>query len=304
MGSGHGHGHRPAGIAGARHRRALLWALLLTTAFVGVEVAAGLLSGSLALLSDAGHMLTDSVGMGLSLAAVTAAAQTRHAPQRTFGLYRLEILAALANTVLLVAVAGYVLVQAALRVGAPVEVQPVPMAVVAVAGLAVNLAAWALLRRGARESLAVRGAYLEVVADAAGSAGVLLGGLLILGTGWHWVDSAVAVGIGVLILPRALGLGRQALRILVESAPRHVDVAELRTALEELPGVVGSHDLHVWTLTSGMDAASVHLQVPLGADSHDVLDRARRVLQDRFGIAHATVQTEPIDHEGCREVSW
>ena len=178
------------------------------------------------------------------------------------------------------------------------------MIVVAVLGLVINLIAFRLLAAGAQESLNLRGAYLEVVADAIGSVGVLIGAAIIAFTSWYWVDSLIAVGIGIFILPRAYKLGRDALRILVESAPAHIDVDHLARDLEDLDQVVEAHDLHVWTITSGMDAVSVHLQVHPEADTHAVLDQAREVLRDRHKISHATVQVEPTDHTGCNLVQW
>ena len=309
-GHGHGHGHShglnalDAVNAGARYRRPLTYAFLLTVGFVAVEFVAGLLSGSLALLSDAGHMLSDAGGLGMSLAAITLASRGTAAVHRTFGWYRLEILSALVSTVLLFAVAAYVLYEAIARLDGDHEVASTPMVVVALVGLLVNLACFRLLQAGAKESLNLRGAYFEVVADAVGSVGVLVGAAVIALTSWYWVDSAVAVGIGVFILPRAYRLGRDGLRILVESAPAHIDVETVAEGLASLEGVLEVHDLHVWTITSGMDAVSVHLQVRPGADTHAVLDRARQRLQERHHVNHATVQVEPSDHVGCNLVQW
>jgi cobalt-zinc-cadmium efflux system protein len=305
-GNGHGHGLNAldAVNAGARYRRPLTWAFLITIAFVGVEFVVGILSGSLALLSDAGHMLSDAGGLGMSLAAITLASAGTAAVHRTYGWYRLEILAALANTVLLFAVAGYVVWEAVARLDGDHEVAATPMIVVAVLGLVVNLIAFRLLQAGAQESLNLRGAYLEVVADAVGSVGVLIGAAIIAATSWYWVDSLIAIGIGIFILPRAYKLGRDALRILVESAPSHIDVDDVAKDLQGIDKVVEAHDLHVWTITSGMDAVSVHLQVQPGADMHAVLDQARDVLRDRHKISHATVQVEPTDHKGCNLVQW
>lgn len=305
---GHGHGHglgaSEALTAGARYRRPLLIAFLLTTSFVGVEFATAIISGSLALLADAGHMLADAGGLGMSLAAITLATSGSKAAHRTFGWYRLEILASLANTVLLFAVAAYVMYEAVQRLQETHEVASTPMIVVAVLGLLINLICFRLLQAGAKESLNLRGAYLEVVADAVGSVGVLIGATVIALTSWYWVDSVIAVGIGLFILPRAYRLGRDSLRILVESAPAHVDVDHLARDLELLPDVVEAHDLHVWTITSGMDAVSVHLQVRPGTDMHAVLDQARQLLRDHHHITHATVQVEPTDHAGCNLVQW
>ncbi len=308
-GHGHGHSHGPSAAdalsAGARYKRPLLYAFLLTISFVAVEFAAGIISGSLALVSDAGHMLSDAGGLGMSLAAITLASGAATAAHRTYGWYRLEILASLANAGLLFAVAGYVVYEAIQRFqGTTQEVASTPMIVVAIVGLIINVICFRLLQAGAKESLNLRGAYLEVVADAVGSVGVLIGAAIIALTSWYWVDSVVAIGIGVFILPRAYKLGRDALRILVESAPAHIDMADVTSDLEQLDQVVDAHDLHVWTVTSGMDALSVHLQVRPGADTHAVLDDARDVLRDRHHITHATVQIEPTDHKGCNLVQW
>jgi cobalt-zinc-cadmium efflux system protein len=261
------------------------------------------------LFSDAGHMLTDVVGIGMALAAISLATRFEHrrstvTSPHTFGLYRLEILAAFANSLLLFAVAVWVVVEAVRRLGTEPDVLGMPMLVVAVIGLLANLAAFALLRPGAKESVNVEGAYLEVLADTIGSVGVIIAALLLQVFGWTWVDSVAGVLIGVWILPRAWRLGRRAVRILLQSAPEHVDLDRLADELSSLEGVVGVHDLHVWTLTSEMDAASVHLVTSATADSHAVLDRARRCLADGHGIAHGTFQVEPDDHEGCDDVSW
>ena len=178
------------------------------------------------------------------------------------------------------------------------------MLIVAVLGLLANLAAFALLRPGAKESVNVEGAYLEVLADTIGSVGVIMAALLLQVFGWTWVDSVAGVLIGIWILPRTWRLGRRAVRILLQSAPEHIDLDRLADELSSLEGVVGVHDLHVWTLTSEMDAASVHLVTSATADSHAVLDRARSCLADGHGITHSTFQVEPDDHEGCDEVSW
>jgi len=307
-GHGHGHGHGPSAAdaltAGARYRRPLLIAFLLTAGFVAVEFVAGILSGSLALLSDAGHMLSDAGGLGMSLAAITLATGGSAAVHRTFGWYRLEILASLANTALLFGVAGYVIYEAIQRLQDSPEVSTTPMIVVAIVGLLINLVCFRLLQAGAKESLNLRGAYLEVVADAVGSVGVLLGAIIIAVASWYWVDSVIAIGIGLFILPRAYRLGRDSLRILVESAPAHIDVDHVTHDLQQIDGVVEVHDLHVWTITSGMDAMSVHLQVQPDSDMHGVLDQARDLLRDHHHITHATVQVEPTEHKGCKEVLW
>lgn len=305
-----GHAHGPSlARAGARHVRPLAIGFAVIATFFVVEAVAGVVTGSLALLSDAGHMLTDVIGLGMALAAITLASRHERragaaAGQHTFGLYRLEILAAFVNALLLFGVAVWVLVEAARRLQDPPEVLSGPMLVVAVLGLGANLVVFALLREGARESLNVEGAYVEVVADALGSVGVIVAGVLLQVFGWAWVDPLVAALVGVWILPRTYRLGRQAVRILLQSAPAGLDVAALEAELAALPDVVDVHDLHVWTLTSEMDAASAHLMTATGADAHCVLDGARALLSERYAIDHATFQVEPETHEGCADVHW
>ncbi len=297
--------------AGERHRGRLIAAFAVIATFFVVQVIAAFATNSLALLSDAGHMLTDVIGLGMALAAISLA--TRFEQRRTtstmtsrhtFGLYRLEILAAFVNSLLLFVVAIWVIVEAIRRLGSEPEVLGVPMLIVAVLGLLANLVAFALLRAGAKESINVEGAYLEVLADTVGSVGVIVAAVLLQVFGWVWVDSVAGVAIGIWILPRTWRLGRRAVRILLQAAPEHLDLDQLADELAAIDGVVGVHDLHVWTLTSEMDAASVHLVTSSAADSHAVLDDARRCLAERHGIAHGTFQVEPDDHEGCDRVTW
>jgi cobalt-zinc-cadmium efflux system protein len=280
MSGEHGHDHGAAAIrAGARHIRPLLISFGLIVVFSVVQVVTGIMTGSLALLSDAGHMATDALGLGMALAAIQAASKARVHPQRTFGLYRLEILAALVNAVLLFGVAGYVLYEAIRRLSDAPDVSSTPVLIVGVLGLVVNVVAFLLLRTGSKESLNLEGAYLEVLSDMLGSVGVI-GAAIVWGvTGWAWVDPVIGAAIGVFILPRAWKLGGEALR---------VDV----------------HDLHVWTLTSDMEVATAHLMVAAGTDSHAVLDQARALLAGQHGITHATLQIEPDDHHGCDEMTW
>jgi cobalt-zinc-cadmium efflux system protein len=303
MSGSHEHGHSHV-RAGARHKGRLGAALAVLGVVTVVEVVAGFATNSLALLSDAGHMLTDVGGLGMALAAIHVADRSGLDRQRTFGLYRLEILAALANALLLFAVAVYVVFEAVRRWGDPPEVLAGPMLVVAVIGLVANIAAFLLLREGAGESLNVEGAYLEVLSDLVGSVAVIVAAVVIVITDWAWVDPLVGVGIGLFILPRTWRLGAQALRILVQAAPPGLDLAALEAELRAVGGVVDVHDLHVWTLTSEMDVASVHLMVSEGTDSHAVLDRARVILRDNHGIGHATLQVEPDTHQGCDELAW
>jgi cobalt-zinc-cadmium efflux system protein len=300
----HSHAHGPGIRSGARHKGRLFAALGVLATVMVVEAVAAFLANSLALLSDAGHMLTDVAGLAMALAAIHVADRASSDGPRTFGLYRLEILAALANAVLLFGVATYVVVEAVRRWGDPPEVLVGPMLVVAVVGLAANLVAFALLRSGSRESLNVEGAYLEVLADLVGSVGVIVAAVVIAVSDWAWVDPAVGVAIGVFILPRTWRLGTQAVRILVQAAPPGFDLPGLEAELFGLDGVVDVHDLHVWTLTSEMEVASAHLMVREGTDTHGVLDRARVVLRDGHGVDHATLQVEPDTHVGCDELTW
>jgi len=299
------HDHTHVSIrSGERHRHRLLAAFCVLVVFTVVEVVAGLVTNSLALISDAGHMLTDVIGLGMALAAIQLASRGTERRHRTFGWYRLEILAALANAMLLFGVALYVVVEAVRRFGNAPEVMEGPMLVVAVLGLAANVGTFTLLRAGANESINVEGAYLEVLADLVGSVAVIAGAIVIAATGWSWVDAVVGVAIGVWILPRTWRLAGRALRILVQAAPPGMDLDAVESELSAITGVIDVHDLHVWTLTSAMDVASAHLMVTADADGHAVLDEARAMLQGRYGIEHATFQVEPEGHRGCDEVAW
>jgi cobalt-zinc-cadmium efflux system protein len=298
-----GHDHARAG---ERHRAPLLISFVLIGSFFVVEAVAGVVTGSLALLSDAGHMLTDVVGLGMALAAIQLASRFGRGDRghHTFGLYRLEILAAFVNAILLFAVAIWVLTEAIARLSDEPEVLGMPMLVVAVLGLLVNLVAFWLLREGSRESLNVEGAYLEVVADTVGSVGVIVAAVLLETFGWWWADPVVAAMIALWILPRTWRLGRRAVRILLQAAPAHVDLDRLAADLAAIDGVIDVHDLHVWTLTSEMEAASAHLMTDEATDHHDVLDRARLLLSESYGIEHGTFQVEPHTHEGCHDLTW
>jgi cobalt-zinc-cadmium efflux system protein len=269
-----------------------------------VELFGGLLTGSLALLSDAAHMATDVLGLGLALAAITLAQRPRdRTSQHTYGTYRLEVLAAVVNGLLLFGVGGYVLVEAVRRLTDPREVPGATVALIAAAGLVVNLIAMRLLRAGAEESINVRGAHLEVLADTLGSVAVIVAGIVTAATGWAYADPIVAAGVGLFVLPRTYHLMRQAVRILMEAAPPGVDVAAAHDELLGLPGVAAVHDLHIWTVTDGIESASAHIVIAPGADWHAVLDSSRHLLAHDFGVTHATIQVEPHDHEeasaGC-----
>ncbi len=293
MGAGHDHHH-----GGETRVSRMLIAAAILTAFFAAELGTALWINSIALLADAGHMLTDLVAMFMGLSAVLLA---RHGPAsaaRTYGWHRAEVFTAVANAALLMGVAAFILFEAYERLGDAPEIPGVPMIVVALAGLLANLAVVLLLRADSEKSLAVKGAYMEVVADTVGSIGVLIAGIVTVTTRWPYADVVVAVLVALWVLPRAISLARQALRILSESSPSHIDVEELRTALEQVEGVTGVHDLHVWTLVPGKDMATAHLTSC--ADSARVLDEARAVLAAR-GLEHATVQVEPPEAGDCEQ---
>ncbi|WP_319437031.1 cation diffusion facilitator family transporter [Mycobacterium sp. RTGN5] len=294
MGSGHDHSHG----GDTRVSRMLIAAGILTVFFV-IELTTALMINSIALLADAGHMLTDLVAMFMGLTAVLLA---RHGPAsaaRTYGWHRAEVFTAVANAVLLLGVATFILYEAIDRLGDAPAIPGVPMIVVALAGLIANFAVMLLLRSQSQDSLAVKGAYMEVVADTVGSIGVLIAGIVNVTTHWPYADVVVAVFVALWVLPRAFGLARAALRILSESSPQHIDVDELRSALAAVEGVSEVHDLHVWTLVPGKDMCTAHLTST--GNSAQVLDDARAVLAAR-GLDHATVQVEPPGcADGCPE---
>ena len=286
MGAGHDHSH-----ADARVSRMVLAAGILSIFFV-VELTTALAINSIALLADAGHMLTDLVAMFMGLTAVLMARRGSTSPSRTYGWHRAEVFTAVANAALLLGVAAFILYEAVERLGDAPEVPGVPLIVVALVGLAANAAVVLLLRSHSKSSLAVKGAYMEVLADTLGSIGVLIAGIVTVTTGWPYADVVVAVLVALWVLPRAISLARSALRILSESSPSHIDVDELRTALGSVEGVTEVHDLHVWTLVPGKDMVTAHLTSRREAAL--VLDDARAVLTAR-GLDHSTVQVEPPD---------
>lgn len=294
------HGHDHVSAAG-RHRGRLVLVLAITIAVLVAEVVGGLLSGSLALLADAGHLLTDAVGIGLALAAVTLA--HRPAPaSRSYGNFRVEILAALVNGILLLMVCVGVLVEVARRITHPGPVSAGPMLVLGVLGLVANGVAVMVLRQGQTDSLNIRGAYLEVLGDLIGSVAVIVAAVVIAVTGWRRADVLASLAIAALIVPRAIGLLRAAVHVLFESTPEGVDLDELRAHLAAVPGVVEIHDLHVWTITSGMPVLSVHVVVEPGAmaeacGASGVLDRLSACVGDHFDVEHSTFQLEPAGHE-------
>ena len=265
----------------------------LSASFMVVQVVVGWWTNSLALLADAAHLFVDAVGVGLSLLAVWFAERPATS-EKTYGYYRVEILAALVNGVVLCVLAIAILVEAWERLRVPHEVSAGPVLVVAVAGLGVNLLAAWLLHAGAGESLNVRGAYLEVLGDALSSAAVIVAAAVILVTGWTTADALASAAIGFLILPRTLALLKQAVNVLLEGVPAHLDLGEIETALRGVPGVKRVHDLHVWTLTSGREAMSAHVEVEPGTRPDRILDELHVVLHARFGIDHTTIQVETL----------
>jgi cobalt-zinc-cadmium efflux system protein len=269
------------------------------TVFFIIEVTTALLIGSIALLADAGHMLTDLVALFMGVTAVVLAQKGSSSPARTYGWHRAEVFTAVGNAVLLLGVSVFILYEAVNRLGHAPEVPGVPMIVVALAGLLANAVVVLLLRSSSKESLAVKGAYMEVVADTVGSIGVLIAGVVTVTTNWPYADVVVAVLVALWVLPRALSLARAALRILSESSPSHIDVDELRTALAAVDGVENVHDLHVWTLVPGKDMATAHLTSC--GDSAQVLADAQAVMA-AHGLEHATVQVEPPETaEDCQD---
>ena len=263
----------------------------LSACFMVVQVVVGWWTNSLALLADAAHLFVDAAGVGLSLFAVWFAERPATA-EKTYGYYRVEILAAVVNGVVLCVLALAILVEAWDRLGVRHEVSAGPVLVVAVAGLGVNLLAAWLLHAGAGESLNVRGAYLEVLGDALSSGAVIVAAAVILVTGWTAADALASAAIGLLIMPRTFALLKQAVNVLLEGVPAHLDLVEIETALRSAPGVKRVHDLHVWTLTSGREAMSAHVEVEAGTPPDGILDELHLVLHARFGIDHTTIQIE------------
>lgn len=308
MGAGHGHGHGHTGAAtghaGGRHRWRLAAALGVIATFFVVELVAGLVSGSLALLSDAGHMAADVVALGAALAATRIATRPDRTGLRTFGSYRAEVFASALAVLLMISVAVFITIESIHRIGTTVEVETGPMLVVGALGLAANLVAMALLAGGAKESINVKGAYLEVLADTLGSVGVIAAGVLVMVTGDGWWDTVVALAIAAFVLVRALMLGREVLAVLGQHAPAGLVPAEVEAALLDVPGVGEVHDLHLWCLTSGMNVATAHLVASPDADSAaaaGILGNAQSVLRERFAVEHATLQVETSDAvEECR----
>ena len=287
--------------AATPNKRRLWIALLLAGTYLVAEVIGGLVTGSLALLADAGHMLTDVGGLALALFAIRFAEKPA-TPQRTYGYYRAEILAALANAVVLVLISLYILYEAYQRFQTPAQIESGAMLAVAAGGLLVNVIGMALLKRGADTSLNLKGAYFEVVSDMLSSLGVIVAALVIRWTGWVYADPLVSAAIGLFILPRTWALIREAVSILLEGTPSDVNLADVRQSLGALRGITDVHDLHVWTLTSGVRALSAHCVVDDIGRNESLLSAARELAQKQFTIGHVTLQVEstsckrPQDH--------
>jgi cobalt-zinc-cadmium efflux system protein len=291
---GSGHDHSSAAIAAPRKR--LLAVLLISAVILVVEVIGAIRSGSLALLADAGHMLTDVAGVSLALLAVTFAAK-KAGPERTFGYFRLEILAAVANAVLLFGVSIYLLIESWSRWNSPHEVDGGIVLVFAGIGIVANLVSFFILRGGAKDSLNVRGAYLEVLGDLLGSVMVIIAALIIIGTGWERADALASAVVALMMLPRTWSLLREAVDVLLEAAPRNVNVGEVRAHILDVDGVIDMHDLHVWTITSGQPVMSAHIVVSdetLASGSARVLDDLHECLAHHFDVNHCTFQIEGV----------
>lgn len=287
-------GHDHVQSASSRNKRRLAIVFGLTSFYLIIEVIGGLWTGSLALLADAGHMLTDVAGVGLALLAIRFAERPA-SPERTYGYYRVEILAALTNAVVLILISLYILYEAYQRFKNPLEVQSAGMLGVASVGLVVNIVGMYILRSESQESLNMKGAYFEVLSDMLTSIGVIVAGVIMLTTGWYYADPLISAGIGLFILPRTWLLLKDAVGILLEGTPSDVNIAALRESLSEIGGVAEIHDLHVWSLTSGMNAMSVHAVLAEGATYDEVLAAVHEHCPEEFKISHVTVQIEPQD---------
>ncbi|POF41160.1 cation transporter [Pseudomonas laurylsulfativorans] len=297
MSAGHSHGEVRAG-----HEKKLWIALALTTSFMVAEVIGAFITGSLALLSDAAHMLTDSTALAISLVAIQIAKRPADR-KRTFGYARFEILAAAFNAMLLFMVAVYILYEAYQRIKTPTEIQSTAMLIVALIGLAVNLVSMRLLMSGSNESLNVKGAYLEVWSDMLGSLGVIGAALIIRFTGWIWIDSIVAAAIGFWVLPRTWVLLKESMNILLQGVPDGIDIAEVELRIRAVKGIEDIHDLHIWALTSGKNVMSAHLVVQHSSGGEqEILTEVTRLMSDEFHIDHTTLQIENSEfHAGLAE---
>lgn len=303
MGSGHSHSP-PAGHVGGRYRRKLAIAFGLIFTFFFVELVYGLLADSLALISDAGHMAADVVALGAALAATKLAARKDTTGRRTFGSYRIEVFASGLTVLIMLGVSAYVVIEAISRIGSTPDVSSKPMIIVGGLGLVINIIVMLMLRSGASESLNVKGAYFEVVADTAGSVGVIAAGILISTTGQTRWDTVVAMAIGVFVAVRAVILGRQVLAVLGQHVPAGMPIDEVAAKLAAIEGVEDVHDLHVWVLTSGMNVATAHIVANETGEFPRILGEARAMLKEAYAIEHATIQVERTATKECQEIGW
>ncbi|MFM8896084.1 MAG: cation diffusion facilitator family transporter [Actinomycetales bacterium] len=293
-------GHDHGATAGARNRNRLIVVATITFVVLVAQLVGSAVTGSLALVADAAHMLTDVAGTLLAILAVTFAAKPATA-QRTFGYYRLEILAAVVNAMLLFGVAAYIGWEAWQRWQSPPEVAGGLMLAFALVGLVANLAGMLILRADAKESLNVKGAYLEVVGDLLGSVAVIVAAIIITLTGWQRADVVASVAVALMIIPRTVSLLREAVDVLLEATPKGVDLVRVREHILDVAGVVGAHDLHAWTITSGMAVLSVHVvvadEVIDSGKTGPILDAVGRCLAEHFDLEHCTIQIEAPGHQ-------
>lgn len=276
--------------------------LVLTLAYLGVQVIGGILTGSLALIADAGHMFTDAAAIALSLFAINFTRKPP-TPERTYGFFRLEILAALANSIILILISGYILYEAYIRIIEPPQIQSVPVIVVAGVGLVVNFVSMKLLRHPlsreltGEENLNMKGAYMEVLSDTLGSVGVIVAGIVMLTTGFYLADALVSIGIAIFILPRTWSLMRKSIHILIQGVPSEISHADIKSAILGINGVTGVFDLHIWTITSGMHTLTAHVIVLDLEKSQSILRQINSILEKKFNINHMTIQIETYHQE-------
>ena len=300
-GHGHDHSHGLDGHATAtgKHRKKLITVLAITAGIFVIQVVGAIISSSLALLADAGHMLTDATGVAIALIA-SIIATLQPSSKRTFGYLRIEVLAALVNGVVLGVIAVVIFVEAIRRFGSEVEIESGPMLIAAIIGAVANLVSLLILQSGQKESLNVRGAYLEVLGDLIGSVAVIIAGIIILFTGWNVVDQIASIAIAILIFPRAVSLLKDVVNVLMEAAPKNVNLDAARDHMLTVPGVEKVHDLHAWTITSGVPALSAHIVIDEreleNRGYHNILDELHACLGEHFDTEHCTLQLEPARH--------
>lgn len=278
--------------AGSKNKRNLLIVISLSGTYLVAEIIGGMITQSLALLADASHMLTDVGGLILAYFAIKLGERNANT-QKTYGYYRAEILATVINAVVLIGISLYVLYEAYQRFQNPPKVQSKEMLIVAIVGLVVNIVGMFILRQGSQESLNMKGAYFEVLSDMLTSIGVIIAGIIMLTTGWYYADPIISAGIGILIFPRTWVLLKDAINVLMEGSPTDVDIVQLRKTLSETQGVKEVHDLHIWTLTSGINAMSVHIITENITNSNELLKTLTDKVKADFKISHTTFQIEP-----------